>query len=275
MKFGKFVTAAVNSTRNKVCTVTSRAAPVALMFSFAWLTGCSRSLDPAAIEQFQRAQDAFDQARSQEDFLRVAALYDQMVASGLRSGAVFYNQGNAYARAGERGRAIASYRQALRYRPRDAQLAANLQFVRGANAAEPERPLVEYILFWQDWISYPEKFRAVFACAAVALGFGVVGVFAAAQSWRWLAVAALCVTLVLGLSALYDWYRFEQLKHGVVVRNDVVARKGDAETYEAAFTTPLAEGTEFGVLEQRRDWLRVQLTAATVGWVKVDDVVVY
>ena len=82
----------------------------------------------------------------------------EILDRGLLSGAVLYNQGNAFMRAGQRGRAIAAYRQARRY----------LGPIRSWRPIWPtpweisparRRPLVEHLLFWQDWISYPAKFQ--------------------------------------------------------------------------------------------------------------------
>ena len=77
----------------------------------------------------------------------------------------------------------------------------------------------------------------------------------------------LALTVILAASAVYDWYRFERTEHGVVVQPEVVARKGNAESYDPAFTEPLKEGTEFRVLERRGTWLQIQLPGGIAGWV--------
>jgi tetratricopeptide (TPR) repeat protein len=239
----------------------------------ALLTGCGApGLEVA--QQFQAAQTAFERATTPDDFLYAAGLYQAILDSGFVSGAVLYNQGNAFLRAGQRGRAIACYRQAQRYRPRDPYLDHNLRSALNA-AASPSRPVVEYLLFWQNWISYGGKFRL---CAAVALATFAVAVgalFATGRRWlNVLRVTGLCVTCVLAVSAGYDWYRFASVQHGVVAR-ETVARKGNAESYEPAFAQPLPEGVEFEVREQRGDWLLVRLRGAQEGWVRRDQVVVY
>jgi hypothetical protein len=248
---------------------------IALLPVLAGTPGCHGAVSSSVRTQFQRAQEAFDKARTQDDFLRVAAMYEQIIESGVQSGAVFYNQGNAFARAGQRGRAIACYRQAQRYRPRDPQLDANLRFALGTDTTRPARSPIDAVLFWQDWLSYPEKFQLALGCAAVTLGLAVSAVCLRRPRWRRSAQAGLVITLAVCLSAGYDWYRFENSQHGVVTRGNTVARKGDAESYEAAFTTPLAEGTELTVMEQRRHWLRVRLAGGQEGWVPAASVVTY
>jgi tetratricopeptide (TPR) repeat protein len=238
--------------------------------------GCSRRVDPALYSQFEQAQQAFDAARTKQDFVRVAGMYDQILRSGVQSGAVFYNRGNAYMRAGQRGRAIASYRQAQRYRPRDPLLDANLRSaLQGKESVGTSRPLIEYILFWQNWISYPAKFQASIVTSLAAFVLGTIGLLNSHVIWRRLAFVTLLVSLAITASAIYDWYRFDHVGHGVVVVPEAVARKGNADSYEPAFTAPLVEGTEFVVLEKRGDWLRAHVHGSQEGWLRAVDVVEY
>jgi tetratricopeptide (TPR) repeat protein len=248
-----------------------------ILFLTSAIAGCQQRIDPGTIEQFEKAQVEFDKAKTKQDFLRVASMYDQIVRTGVHSGAVFYNQGNAYMRAGERGRAIACYRQAQRYWPRDPLVDANLRSaLQGqAKTSFSHRPLIEYILFWQDWFGYAAKFQASVTASFVALVFGIVGMIYVSPIWKRLALATLVLSVAITLSATYDWYRFEYLRHGVVVASEAIARKGNAASYEPAFTAPLAEGTEFIVLEARNDWLRIKIPSAQVGWVRAVDVAVY
>lgn len=241
------------------------------------IAGCSRAPDSETSRRFLVAQEAFDRASSSEEFLRVAGLYQEILDSGFVCGALFYNQGNAFMRAGQRGRAIAAYRQAQRYLPRDAQLSANLTSAYAGNAPpRSRRPLVEYFLFWQDWLSYPGKFQMTAAGVGLAFAFGLLALFtrnhALPRRLGWLALA---LTLVLACSAAYDWHRFEGTEHGVVVRGDVVARKGNGSSYQAAFTEPLSEGTECQVIEHRAGWCHIRLGELQEGWVEDTDLVVY
>ena len=239
------------------------------------LSGCGRPLDLDSARIFQDAEKAFAEAKSPADFLKAAALEQEILDRGQVSGAVLYNQGNAFMRAGERGRAIAAYRQARRYLGPDPFLEANLAYALGNPPAARRRPLVEHLLFWQDWISYPAKFSLAAAGVAVAM------LLAAGLLWvrrRWLVrltVAATAVSLLLIASAAYDWYRYEWKIHGVIVRKQTVARKGNAESYEPALTAALDEGAEFDLVEHRGDWLLIRLAGDQEGWVPDTAAVVY
>ena len=70
------------------------------------------------------------------------------------------------------------------------------------------------------------------------------------------------------VSAAWDWQRYEQTIYGVVVLDAVEARKGNSESYEAAFTEPLSEGSEFVVFEERADWLHIHIPGLDTAWIQ-------
>ena len=242
---------------------------------FVLLTGCGGSVDPILYSKFQSAQSAFDEAQSTDDFLRTAAMYQEILNSGVVSGAVLYNQGNAFMRASQKGRAVACYRQAQRYRPRDPYLNANLANALGGSDAQRSRPLVEYVLFWQDAISYSSKFTLSTIFAIATFIIAVTSLFVWAAGLKRCALAALLITLALVVSVGYDWYRFTHIKHGVTVADQVVARKGDGESYQPAFTDPLNEATEFVVIDHRSGWVLARFSGAQEGWLPEKDIVSY
>jgi hypothetical protein len=239
------------------------------------MSGCSRQADLQTVAQLQRIQQAFDQAKTAPDFLIVAGRYQEVLDAGFVSGAVLFNQGNAFMRAEQRGRALACYRQAQRYLPRNPYLAANLRNAESGTRPLP-KPLLERLLFWQDWISYPEKLQVMLAASAVSMALGIVALlFPSGRYWKRLAVMFLIVAVLFLVSGSYDWYRFTSIERGVVVKKEVVARKGNAENYEPAFSQPLSEGDEFTVRDARGDWLLVRLSDRQEGWVPKAAVVTY
>jgi hypothetical protein len=216
------------------------------------------------------------EAREPAQYREAAALYESIRAAGVENGALLYDLGNAYLQAGERGRAIAAYRRALRYRPEDPYLAANL-----ANALPPGAPRAEkkswfrVLLFWQSWISYPAKLHWVAGTASLAFACALAALLAprAAIPLRRLALAAVGVCLLLGVSLAVDVHDYELTRHGVIVEPEVAARKGNAESFEEAFNEPLVEGTELEVLETRSGWVRVRVQSGLDGWVREEAVV--
>jgi len=229
------------------------------------LAGCAQAIDLPAAQTFEEAGKLYTAG----NYAEAAARYQSLVDGGLRSGAVLYDLGNAYLKAGERGRAIAAYRRALLYRPRDPYLHANLAAARATGVAE-SRPLWHHILFWHDWVSYPGKFHLLALGATLAFLLNVMALFL--PRLRPLAWAALALTALLALSAAFAYDEVALTGHGVVVAEGAVARKGNAESFAPAFTEPLPEGTEFTVLDRRDGWLLIRLPNGPEGWVATPSV---
>lgn len=239
------------------------------------LSSCGNGPDKAVSRKLQEAQAAFLDAESSVDYLRVAALYKEVLDRGFVNGAVLFNQGNAFMRAGQKGRAVAAYRQASRYRARDEYLKSNLELALGQNPTRSSTSLVDHIFFWQEWLSFPEKVEAATAVCAVTLFFALIGlVWRPRGLRRALAWAVLFVSLLLVASAALDWYRHDVIRHGVVVVDEVVVRKGNADSFAPAFSEPLEEGAEFILREERNEWLHLELDAGS-GWIEKHNAVVY
>ncbi|MFG0316081.1 MAG: hypothetical protein ACF8XB_02315 [Planctomycetota bacterium JB042] len=230
---------------------------------------------PEARRTFEETNRRFTEAASAEEFLAVAAAYQSILDGGVHSGVVLFNQGNAYFRAGAYGRAIAAYRQAERYRPRDPLLASNLDLARSKlGVAAPPRRLVDHVLFWRRWLSVTETASLLIGLSLLALACGVLGLFLGRGS-RVLARAAVGGAVLFGLAHAADRWEFDRTEHGVVVADEAVARMGNAESFAPAFTEPLRAGREFTVLERAGGWVRVELDGGLDGWLAAEDVVTY
>ena len=240
------------------------------------MSGCGRSADTATLDRFQAAETEFAKAANEDQFQSAAQLYQQVTDSGFVSGRSLYNQGNAYMKSDQRGRAIASYRLALRHLPREPKLVANLESALGKPLDQStDRILLDYVFVWQRWLSYREKFQLT--------TFLLVTTLALLWYSHWHAHAAILrragivsgvLCLIFAVSSALDWYRYEVQQRGVLVEQ-MTPRKGNSENYAPAFTKSLAEGTEFVVLERRGDWLRGTFGDNAEGWVPVDSAVVY
>ncbi len=200
-------------------------AALALLAGMAIVSGCGRALDYDSARIFQDAEKAFATAKSPDDFLKAAAMHQAILDRGQICGAVLYNQGNAFMQAGQRGRAIAAYRRAERYLGHDPFLEANLLYALGNPPAVRRRPLVEHLLFWQDWVSYPDKF--LLAAFSVGLTFllAVAVLFVKRRLLARLTLIALAISCLWIFSAAYDWYRYDARVHGVIVENHTIGAR--------------------------------------------------
>jgi len=107
------------------------------------LGGNTRSLAADAGADFAAANKLYAEGK----FADAATAYENILKTGVQSPALLFNAGNAEFKAGRLGKAIAAYRQAGQLEPRDAELNANLAFVRnqvqGATLRESR---------WQNWV---------------------------------------------------------------------------------------------------------------------------
>jgi len=249
---------------------------LAAALGLALATGCRREADLAAVDLFAAANGELAQATTADDCRAAAARYEQLLVQGGENGAVLHALGNAWFRAGEKGRAIAAWRRALLHRPRDPGLRANLAQAR-VGLPPQESPLIDELLFWRDDMSYGEQAwlmtgGVALACLARLLARRGTRSGAVANRVAWSAgVVAAVATLAFARTVA----EVEFTRHGAVAAKELVVRKGDAESFEPALTEPLRDGTELRVVGERGGWLEVELAGGLSGWVEAARVVTW
>lgn len=245
---------------------------VVLLFTF---PAAACAAEPGARERtFLRALELFDAAKTPEQYRESAGLFESLLQAGYRNGAVYYNLGNAYFRAGDYGRAIAAYYDAKPYRPRDPYLAANLRQARSVapgRLSEPAEAWWSHVLFWSGWLSYPEK-----ACGALAAFLLAAVAFSAAvlfqrPSAHWLSGVLILIAVVLTADAAATYSDIATARHAVVT-GETIARKGIGDTYEPAFDQPLKDGAEFTVVSESGDWIFGHFEGIGDAWLRGDHV---
>jgi tetratricopeptide (TPR) repeat protein len=206
------------------------------------------------------------------DFDGAARAYRALVDEGYEGSALHLNLGNALARAGARGQAMASWQRALRLDPSDADARANLELARAQNvdrlvgAADPplSARLVERT---SDGLA-----AGLFGAAWVAL-WGLLWLRGRAtrRARRLLGAAALAAALaaVAGGALVAGKAAERRTPAAVVVAPVAPVREGPQRTLKAAFD--LHEGTAVKVLEARGDLARVLLDNGLSGWVASAD----
>lgn len=224
---------------------------------------------------FVQGLELFEKAHTPDDYRQAAALWASLIGEEYQSGAVLYNIGNAYMRAGEYGRAVAAYRKARRYLPRDPYLDANLKqalAVAPGRLPEPPVPWWRNVFFWSDWISYPGKFQLAFTALGLAVVLAAVALLARVKRLYWGSLAVLVVSLLLWTEAGIAYWNVALIRHAVIVQ-ETQARKGTDEKYEPAFDKPLKDGAEFTIVDEGHGWVLGHFEGIGDGWVKKDAVV--
>jgi len=224
---------------------------------------------------FLRALEVFDAAKTPQDYGESAALLESLLADGFRNGAVYYNLGNAYFRAGQYGRAIAAFRKSKAYRPRDPYLEANLRqalSVAPGRLPEPPSPWWRHVLFWSGWLSFPEKAYGAFAGFMLAAVAACAALFLRRPRAYWASAALVLCACVLSLDAGLAYADISSSRHAVVT-DETTARKGIGKDYEPAFDQPLKDGAEFTILSESGDWVFGHFEGIGDGWLRREHVV--
>ncbi len=198
-------------------------------------------------------------------FLRIAE------EGGVKNGRLYYNIGNTYFLMGDIGRAILYYRRAKLIIPGDSNLGQNLAYARSLRKdkidEKQQKKVLKTIFFWHYDFSRQTRlvlFTAFFALVWILAAFRLFirkGVFS-----RGAILFAVLTALLLG-SLLVDELGSTPESAGVVLAPETVARKGNGENYQPSFKDPLHAGTEFTIIENRDDWLHVELVDGRDCWI--------
>lgn len=169
-------------------------------------------------ELFQKAGRAYDAGH----FAEAATNYLALVAQGYRAPEVYYNLGNAEFRAGHGGAAALAYRRAWHLAPRDADIAANLQFaLEQTGASLPGAAPWEHIfqsLNTHEWrVAALAVFWLLAATACLAL------LWPPHRAWFRSAVIFLFVALLVSLGGVGYWFDLQVRRPEAVVIQPVSA----------------------------------------------------
>ncbi|MBI1879068.1 MAG: tetratricopeptide repeat protein [Chloroflexi bacterium] len=206
------------------------------------------------------------------------AIYETILASGLRHSSVYYNLGNAYYKQGDLGRAILNYRRAQRLDPRDTDVAANLNIARAQTVDKLEAPAEEglsnLVKFAEEWLTFGE---AMILALVLWLSIGFLAVITllkpTLRRWCGIGMGVLGLFLLIGLISMASrFYREQNYPSGVIVAEavDITSGPGTSKQYLVEFT--IHAGAEVNLIESRPGWERIALPGDLQGWAPAEAV---
>jgi tetratricopeptide (TPR) repeat protein len=217
------------------------------------------------------AFDAANKLYEEGKYGEAVTAYEAMLTNGIRSAPLYYNLGTACYRAGRMGAAVLAFRRAEELTPRDANLRANLQFVRQKVNGEDKT----VVPAWRAWLSLLTLNEGTMLAAAA---FWIWFLLLAAREARpalkrilggYTLAAGLLTLLLSGLVGLAAWVRLGETPAVVTVKEAVI-RVGPLEEARTAFLLP--DGSEVTVLDVKDNWLQVRDISKRVGWVRRNQV---
>ena len=219
---------------------------------------------------FQRANELYRQGR----FVEAVDGYQAILARDVENGALYYNLGNALLKSGRKSEALWAYLKAKPLLPRDADLAANLDYAQSLLSSGVASSIAVPRL--ARWLTLNQR------CGTWELAWWMSGLLWLTAilwgifSWlpvvrrmvrplAWLASVAVGFSL-LALVAQTVW--IDSLPRAVVIREVADAKFAPQAGGTTHFTLP--EGALVRLLGREFGWAQVKRADGRIGWMPGD-----
>ena len=217
---------------------------------------------------------AANQLYAKGNYSQAAQAYNQLLAQGYQSAALYYNLGNAYYKQGQIAPALLNYQKARKLWPADADINFNIQFVNQKTTDRVDEVPPFFLTKW--WHGYllllSAQTLAVLSVIWLLLGFALLSVYLLAQTVaikKYSFYVALAL-LLLGFGAVFTAGRqqayFNSHKQAIVFAGAATAKSAPDASAKNLFV--IHEGALVNVLENDNDWLKIQLPNGSEGWIK-------
>ena len=221
------------------------------------------------------ASDACVEKYNGGAYAEAATCFEGLEAEGHLTGDLLYDQGNAWYRAGEVGKAVLAYRRAGLLMPRDGDLIANLNAAR-ERAKDAIPPADGRGFIWGALLLPVDSMSSSELLLLGCFGWALLFVLAALRLRRELpglvpgiALGALVAALGLGGWLIKGWEQSVR-PIGIVLSEEVTLRSG--RDLQSRDLLVLHEGAELRVHERTDDWVQVGINEGPRGWLPAGSV---
>ena len=238
-------------------------APLAAAGDVAQLAMAAETQFALGLEQLETTP-----GEARDSLARAAGMYELLADHPqARSAPARHNAANAWLLADDPGRALLNYRRALLLRPGDRVAQNGLREARSRRATQVTAGLPPGSLqHFRDRLAIEHRgwlwtaLLAANACLWIAAAMFLRS--KSARSQRLILAGGVGTVLALVVLLWSDGAR-----PGVITAREVVGRHGNGSVYQPAWRSPLTNGVEFSLQEQRDDWWRIRLADGSQGWI--------
>ena len=221
-------------------------------------------------QQLKKANDLY----AQGDYENAIPVYKSLVDTGMVSGPLFYNLGNAYYKTGQLGYAILNYERARLYMPKDKDLDYNLQM---AQKMVVDKIDIVDVFFLKRWVmgignnlsSDQWAYAGIAAFILLIISIAVY-TFAGRSSLKQLGFYfGVLMIIITSISFVYSGSLKNKItqRNGAIVFSPTVTVKGSPDESGTELFI-LHEGTKVNVTDSIGDWNEIVLGDGNVGWLK-------
>ncbi len=206
----------------------------------------------------------------EEKYSEAALRYEKLIQSAVGNGEIYYNLGNSYFKMGMLGKSILSYRLAGLYLARDEDLKANLGYARQLTKDKIESkqylPFLKEFCFWYSKLNLKELLIVFLIVHGLFWILALTRIFWKNEYQNLILLINLVLVVVLGCSLTLKLYNYTYNIAGVVLAKEITVRSGNGINNTVLFQ--LHDGTEFKIVKQAGDWLKIELGDGKRGWVE-------
>ncbi|MEG1616945.1 MAG: tetratricopeptide repeat protein [Bacteroidales bacterium] len=219
-----------------------------------------------------------DQAYSQGDFKKAAALYQEVASTEGVSSDLYYNLGNAYFKERAYPESILNYERALLLNPGNGDAKFNLQLAK-MQITDKIEPIGHFFLtdwfnavrdlkssnFWATWgviafiLTIAALFLYVFSRKMILRKVGFFG-----------GAFLLVVCIFSNIFAASQKEKLELREHAIVFTPTVTVKSSPAESGTDLFV--IHEGTKVKVKSTLAGWSEIELEDGNLGWLPSGDI---
>ncbi|WP_430810037.1 MULTISPECIES: tetratricopeptide repeat protein [unclassified Carboxylicivirga] len=231
-----------------------------------------------------QAQDdrftAANQHYSNGDFQSAIQAYNEILSTGLESGALYFNLGNAYYKNGELAQAILHYERALLLKPHDKDIRYNLELAYSQTTDKIETVDAFFLSKWiidfrNKTTSDTWAFIGV-ACFILTLMMAAFFFFSKSvflkKAGFYLGIGLLAATLITLTFSSRQKSKLEIRNHAIVFSPSLTVKSSPDASGTEIFI--LHEGTKVEIISTLGHWKEIQIADGTIGWVEEDAITI-
>jgi tetratricopeptide (TPR) repeat protein len=249
---------------------------------FTLLLAALLTLHYAQVSQVQASvenADMYNNANelyTNKEYHEALVLYQELVDRGVQNPLLYYNLANTYFKIGDLGNSVLYFERALRLKPFDRDIRANLNHVR-SQLEDKIRPLYDEGLLrvLRRLFAFPNIKTIVYVeilLFAILIIILLCFLFLPHSRIRLknpiIIVGAFYVVILLGMTTQFTYEnRYPQ---GILLQKEVAVKSSPLVESETLFS--LHEGSKIRLIENRGDWIRFSIQDGRQGWMMQESV---